>query len=99
MGVTGRASCLVFTTHDHHEVPSQAFRALFLQEMLTRGVLAQSFIISAAHTDQDLDLTLEACDAALGVYAKAIAAGTTDGFLVGPPVAPALRRYAEPRRL
>jgi len=97
--VTGRPSCLVFGTRDHEGTPSQAFRALFLQEMLTRGVLGQSFVISAAHTDEDLDRTLEACDGALGVYAKAIAAGTTDGFLVGPPVAPAIRRYAEPRRL
>ncbi|GAA4397044.1 glutamate-1-semialdehyde 2,1-aminomutase [Fodinibacter luteus] len=96
--VTGRPSCLVFGTRDHREVPSQAFRALFLQEMLARGVLAQSFVISAAHTDDDVERTLEAADGALAVYAKAIAAETTDGFLVGPPVAPALRRYAEPRR-
>jgi glutamate-1-semialdehyde 2,1-aminomutase len=88
----------VFVTRDHLEVPSQAFRALFLQEMLTRGVLGQSFVVSAAHTDADIDRTLEAADGALAVYAKAVAAGTTDGFLVGPPVAPALRRFAEPRR-
>ena len=96
--VTGRPSCLVFATRDHLEVPSQSFRALFLQEMLTRGILAQSFVVSAAHTEADIDRTLEAADGALAVYAKAIAAETTDGFLVGPPVAPALRRYAEPRR-
>ena len=53
----------------------------------------------AAHTDEDVDRTLEACDGALAVYAKAVSAGTTDGLLVGPPVAPAVRRYAEPRRL
>ena len=97
--VTGRPSCLVFATRDHLEVPSQSFRALFLQEMLTRGILAQSFVVSAAHTEADIDRTLEAADGALAVYAKAIAAETTDGFLVGPPVAPALRRYAEPRRI
>jgi glutamate-1-semialdehyde 2,1-aminomutase len=96
--VTGRPSCLVFATRDPEGVASQAFRALFLQEMLMRGVLAQSFVVSAAHTEADIDHTLEAADGALAVYAKAIAAGTTDGFLNGPPVAPALRRYAEPRR-
>jgi glutamate-1-semialdehyde 2,1-aminomutase len=99
VAVTGRPSCLVFATSDHQKVPSQAFRALFLQEMLTRGVLAQSFVISAAHTQDDIDRTLEAADGALAVYAKAIAAETTDGLLVGPPVAPALRRFAEPRRV
>ena len=62
----------------------------------TRGVLGQSFVISAAHTDEDIDRTLEACDGALAVYAKAVSAGTTDGLLVGPPVAPAVRRYAAP---
>ena len=97
--VTGRPSCLVYGTRDPDGVPSQAFRALFLQEMLSRGVLGQSFVISAAHTDEDLERTLEAADGALGTYAKAIAAGTTDGFLVGPPVAPALRRYAAPREV
>lgn len=99
VSVSGRPSCLVYATRDHEGAPSQAFRALFLQELLTRGVLGQSFVISAAHTDEDLDRTLEACDGALAVYVKAISAGTTDGLLVGPPVAPALRRYAEPRRL
>ena len=29
--------------------PSQAFRTLFLQEMLERGVLAQSFVVTTAH--------------------------------------------------
>jgi glutamate-1-semialdehyde 2,1-aminomutase len=99
VSVSGRPSCLVFATRDHQGAPSQAFRALFLQEMLTRGVLGQSFVISAAHTDEDLDRTLEASDGALAVYVKAISAGTTDGLLVGPPVAPAVRRYAAPRRL
>ena len=47
----GRPSCLVFTTRDHSGQPSQRFRTLFLQELLDRGVLAQSFVISAAHTD------------------------------------------------
>ncbi len=99
VSVSGRSSCLVFSTRDAEGQPSQAFRALFIQEMLTRGVLGQSFVISAAHTEEDVERTLEASDGALGVYAQAVSAGTTDGLLAGPPVAPALRRYAEPRRL
>jgi glutamate-1-semialdehyde 2,1-aminomutase len=97
--VSGRPSCLVFGTRDATGTPSQAYRALFLQEMLRRGVLGQSFVISAAHTDEDIALTLEACDGAMAVYARALAAGTTDGLLEGRPVAPALRRYADPRRI
>lgn len=95
----GRPSCMVFTTRDADGRPSQPFRTLFLQEMLRRGVLGQSFVISAAHTDDDLDLTVAAVRGALEVYRRALEAGTTDGLLHGRPVAPALREYASPRRL
>jgi len=95
----GRPSCLVFATKDHNGQPSQAFRTLFIQELLRRGVLGQSLVISAAHTDADIDQTIEAAAGALEVYARAVEAGSTDGLLVGRPVAPALREFAEPRRL
>ncbi|WP_072803770.1 glutamate-1-semialdehyde 2,1-aminomutase [Rhodococcoides yunnanense] len=96
--VVGRPSCEVFVTRDADGVPSQAFRTLFLQELLTRGVLGQSFVISAAHTEADVEHTIAACEAAMIVYRKAIEAGTTDGLLRGRPVAPALRSTAHPRR-
>ena len=79
--------------------PSQAFRTLFLQELLRRGVLGQSFVISAAHTDADVDHTVDAVAQALVPYRRALEAGTVDGLLEGRPVAPALRRTAAPRRL
>lgn len=97
--VMGRPSCMVFGTKDHEGQPSQAFRTLFIQEMLDRGVLGQSLIISAAHTDDDIDATVEAAEGAFEVYAQALRAGTTDGFLRGRPVAPAMRALAHPRRL
>jgi glutamate-1-semialdehyde 2,1-aminomutase len=97
--VVGRPSCLVFVTRDHLGQPSQEFRTLFLQEMLERGVLGQSFVISAAHTDDDVDRTVEAVGEALTVYAKALDAGSCAGLLRGRPVAPALRRYAVPRQI
>jgi glutamate-1-semialdehyde 2,1-aminomutase len=95
----GRPSCLVFATRDHKGQPSQEFRTLFIQELLRRGVLGQSLIISAAHTDADINQTIDAATEALEVYARAIEAGSTKGLLVGRPVAPALRELAEPRRL
>ncbi|WP_159798071.1 glutamate-1-semialdehyde 2,1-aminomutase [Puerhibacterium puerhi] len=97
--VSGHPACLVFGTRDPAGEPSQAFRTLFLQELLRRGVLAQSFVVSAAHTEDDVDRTVEAVAGALPVYAAALDAGTTDGFLAGRPVAPALRATAAPRRL
>ena len=97
--VVGRPSCEVFITRDHDGVPSQQYRTLFLQEMLDRGVLGQSFVVSAAHTDDDIDATITATTEAMEVYRRAIDAGGVAGFLRGRPVAPAIRRSAHPRRL
>lgn len=99
VAVRGHPSCLVYTTADHEGRPSQAYRTLFMQELLDRGVLGQSFVISAAHTDDDLAETVAAVTGALKVYERALTDGTTDGWLRGRPVAPALRAYAAPRRL
>jgi glutamate-1-semialdehyde 2,1-aminomutase len=95
----GRPSCLVFATKDHQGQPSQAFRTLFIQELLRRGVLGQSLVISAAHTDADIEHTIDAAAGALEVYARAVESGSTEGLLRGRPVAPAIREFAEPRRL
>ncbi|MGS0685648.1 glutamate-1-semialdehyde 2,1-aminomutase [Nakamurella sp. GG22] len=99
VSVIGRPSCLIFTTKDHLREPSQPFRTLFLQELLDRGVLGQSFVISAAHTDEDIATTVAAVTAALNKYGQALQQRTTDGFLRGRAVAPALREFAAPRRL
>jgi glutamate-1-semialdehyde 2,1-aminomutase len=97
--VHGHPACLVFGTAGPDGKPSQAYRTLFLQELLRRGVLGQSFVVSAAHTDADIDWTVEAVRGALPTYARAIETGATNGFLHGRPVAPALRTYAAPRDL
>lgn len=97
--VAGRPSCLVFLTLDPQGRPSQEFRTLFLQEMLQRGVLGQSFVTSAAHTDADIDATVEACRDAALVYRRALECGSVTGLLRGRPVAPALRKHAAPRRI
>jgi glutamate-1-semialdehyde 2,1-aminomutase len=94
--VVGRPSCLLFVTRGTDGEPSQAYRTLFLQELLRRGVLAQSFVTSAAHTDADIELTVAAVGEALSVYRRAIDVGSVDGLLEGRPVAPAIRRTAEP---
>ena len=97
--VLGRSVVPGLRDRDAAGHPSQAYRTLFLQELLERGVLGQSFVTSAAHTDDDIDLTIEAVQAALPTYRRAIEAGSVQGLLRGRPVAPALRRLAEPRRL
>ncbi len=97
--LTGRPSCLTFITRDADKNPSQAYRTLFLQELLQRGVLAQSFVTSAAHTDLDIEQTVAAVRGALPRYRRAIECGSIDGLLEGRPVAPAIRQFAAPRRI
>jgi glutamate-1-semialdehyde 2,1-aminomutase len=97
--LTGRTSCLTFITRDSDRNPSQAYRTLFLQELLRRGVLGQSFVTSAAHTDHDIERTVAAVCDALPLYRRAIEQGSVDGLLEGRPVAPAIRRFAAPRTL
>lgn len=97
--VIGRPSCLIFVTRGPDGQPSQAFRTLFLQELLQRGVLGQSFVTSAVHAESNIAYTVDACRDAAAVYRKAIEQGSVDGLLLGRPVAPALRRHAAPRRI
>lgn len=99
LSVAGRPSCLVFRTTDATGKPSQPMRTLFLQEMLRRGVLGQSFVISAAHTARDVEQTVRAAGEAGVAYAKALDTGRPEELFAGRAVAPAHRRYAAPREL
>ena len=86
----GRPCNLVFATLGTEGAPSQAFRTLFLQELISRGVLAPSFVVSYAHRDAEIDQTVEAIDGALVVYARALADGV-EAHLRGRPVRPVMR--------
>ncbi len=91
--INGRPCNLLFSTGDHEGKPSQAFRSLFLQELIRWGVLAPSFIVSYSHEDDDIDYTVEAIRRAARVYAQALDARSTDGLLVGAPTKTVYRRY------
>jgi glutamate-1-semialdehyde 2,1-aminomutase len=84
VAVVGRACNLFYATRGPDGKPSQAFRTLFLQEIIRRGVIAPSFVVSYSHGDADIDRTIDAVDGALAVYARALADGV-DRYLVGPP--------------
>jgi len=90
--VTGRPCNLVFATCDQEGNPSQAFRTLFMQEMIRRGVLAPSFVVSFSHSDTDIERTAEAISEAHAVYRKALDEGIGK-YLQGRPVKPVNRRY------
>lgn len=83
---------LVFGAKDAEGQPSQGYRTLLLQELIKRGVLAPSLVVSYAHTDDDIEQTIAAFDGALEVYRQAL----TDGYqkhLVGQPSNVVYRKY------
>lgn len=88
----GRPCNLVFATYDQNGARSQAFRTLFLQELIRGGIIAPSFVVSFSHTDADINRTAEAVHQAHMVYRKALDEGI-EKYLQGRPVKPALRRY------
>lgn len=92
VGVDGLPCNLVYFTRDQNKKASQAFRALFMQEIIKGGVLGPSFVDSYSHSDEDIDRTIEAVGNALVVYKQALEHGV-EKFLVGRPVKPAIRRY------
>lgn len=88
----GRDCSVLFTTKDAAGNPSQELRALFLQEMIRRGVLAPSFVVSYSHSDADIEHTIQAAAEALRIYRKALE-GNVHDYLIGRPLKPVFRRY------
>jgi glutamate-1-semialdehyde 2,1-aminomutase len=90
--VRGLPCCLAYATLDNSLAPSQAFRTLFLQETIRRGVLIPSLVVGYSHTDEDVDRTIEAVDGALEVYSKALDDGVKK-HLYGRPSQIVYRKY------
>ena len=87
----GRPCNLVFATRDLSRNPSQGFRTLFLQEMIRRGIIAPSFVVSFSHSDRDIERTADAVAESLVVYRKALDEGLGK-YLEGRPVKPVFRK-------
>jgi len=90
--VQGMPSNAVFATAGPDGKPSQAFRTLLLQEVIQRGVLAPSLVVSYAHNDPDIEQTVEAFDGAMEIYARALNDGV-EKYLVGRPSQIVYRTY------
>jgi glutamate-1-semialdehyde 2,1-aminomutase len=97
-GVSSQVACLgrdcglIFTTRDQEGQPSQEFRTLFLQELIARGILAPSLMVSYAHSDEDIQRTIEAIAEVFSVYRRALDEGV-EKFLIGAPVKPVFRPF------
>lgn len=86
----GRDCNLIYVTRDEQGEPSQAFRTLVLQELVVRGVLAPSFVVSAAHDLAAIRHTVDAVAESMPMYRHALEHGIGT-VLRGRPVKPSLR--------
>ncbi|MGH4014541.1 MAG: glutamate-1-semialdehyde 2,1-aminomutase [Pseudonocardiaceae bacterium] len=91
--VRGRASNLVFATLDENRQPSQNYRTLFLRQLIAGGVLAPSFVVSSAVTEEDVDRTVDVVAQACAVYRNALDAEDPTAWMGGRPVQPVFRRF------
>jgi len=82
--IFGRDCSLLFSTVDESGKPSQLLRTLFLQELCAGGVLAPSLYTSFSHTEQDVQITIDAVSRACKVYRQALDNGV-EPYLKGPP--------------
>ena len=90
--LAGRPCAMLYGTRDAAGQPSAQFRTLFLQELIRRGVLAPSFMVSYSHDDATIDRTIESVAGALEVYRQALDGGV-ERHLVGPSVKSVYRRF------
>jgi glutamate-1-semialdehyde 2,1-aminomutase len=88
--VRGRDCNLVYIAKDSDGQPSQEFRTLVLQEFLERGILAPSFVVSAAHDPKAIRHAVDAVAELMPIYRRALEDGVST-VLRGRPVRPAIR--------
>ena len=91
--ILGPPCCLVFGSRDAAGEPSQPFRTLLMQEIIRRGILATSLVVNYAHSEADIDATIEAFAESFVIYRRALDEGI-EKYLVGRPVKPAIRKFA-----
>jgi glutamate-1-semialdehyde 2,1-aminomutase len=86
--------CLsALTCRNAKREPDDAYRTLFMQEMIAGGVLFQGWLYPTwSHQKLEIAEMLAAFDQACATYARAIKAGTCDGILIGPPARPVFRK-------
>ena len=85
-GIKMHIGGIVPLLHFTFESDNSVNKAFFIQEMLKRGFLASTtFYAMYAHTNEDIDKYLAACDEVFGILAKLIAEGKVAQNLMGKP--------------
>ncbi|MEH6632286.1 MAG: glutamate-1-semialdehyde 2,1-aminomutase [Halopseudomonas aestusnigri] len=70
-----------------------SFRTLFMQEMISRGVLFQGlFILTPSHGEKEIAQTVQAFTGACSVYKQALDQGSVESILIGPAIKPVFRK-------
>ena len=67
-------------------------RTLFLQEIIKRGIIAPSLVVSYSHTDEDINYTLKAYEEVLPILKKAVENKNVLSLIKGEPVQPVFRK-------
>ena len=88
----GPAVALNYIVRGADGLPSMPMRTLLAQEMLKRGVMMPWISFSQAHGDEELAITFDALDGALGVVKQALESGV-EGLLEGPAIKPVFRTH------
>lgn len=85
----------MFVLRDKNGNESPEIKSLFMQELVKRGILIHSGAINLcfSHNNNDIDRTLEACEDALKIVMKAIAANKVSEMLEGEVIQPVFRRF------
>jgi glutamate-1-semialdehyde 2,1-aminomutase len=81
-----------YVAKDKNGNVSLELRTLFSQEMIANGVLIPWISLSFAHGERELEITLNALEKALSVYALALDQGV-DKYLKGRSIKPVFRKY------
>lgn len=81
-----------YVCRDRDGAVSLPLKTVFMQEMIKAGILIPYMVPAFAHTDADVDRTVEAARKALKVCARALEDGW-ERHLDGPPVKPVFRAF------
>lgn len=85
----GLAPMTICSFHDRDGNESSLYRSLFQQEMIARGVLFDDgFVVCAAHSGEDVETTLRAVNAGMGILKAAIETDSVRSRIRGVPIQP-----------
>ena len=91
--IKGHPCWLLMLFKDRNGSYNDAFKTLFFQELIKQGILFRgTFNISISHSQEDIDITIQAFMLAFDVYNLALKNGC-EKYLVGDSIKPVFRKY------